>query len=107
MGVEHNGKFGARLVALGYSQVAGIDFSDQFSPILCDASFRIILLMIQKLKLGAWSLDIETTFLNGDLIEEIYMKVPKGYAEVHGPGKAEGKDLRFTPQDSGTRSLKK
>ena len=44
--------FRARLVALGYSPVAGIDFSDHFTPVLCDASFRIILLIIQKLNLA-------------------------------------------------------
>jgi Reverse transcriptase (RNA-dependent DNA polymerase) len=85
------GTFRVCLVALGYSQVAGIDFSDHFSPVLCNASLRIIRLMIQRLKLLAWSLEIETAFFNGDLVQENYMKVPKEYMEVHGPGKVEGK----------------
>ena len=92
---KRDGTFRARLVALGYSQVAGVDFSDHFSPVLCDASFRIILLIIQKLNLVAWSLDIETAFLNGDLVEEIYMKVPKGYIENYGSKGAEGKALKL------------
>jgi Reverse transcriptase (RNA-dependent DNA polymerase) len=62
---KRNGVYRARLVALGYSQVAGVDFKDHFSPVLCDTSFRIILLLIQRLKLPAWSTDVETAFLNG------------------------------------------
>jgi hypothetical protein len=34
-------------------------------------------------------------FLNGDLVEEIDMKIPKGYAKVYGPGKPAGKALRL------------
>jgi Reverse transcriptase (RNA-dependent DNA polymerase) len=77
----------ARLVALGYSQVAGVDFKDHFSPVLCDTSFRIILLLIQKLKLPAWFIDVETAFLNGDLNEEIYMRIPEDF-EGEGKGKS-------------------
>jgi Reverse transcriptase (RNA-dependent DNA polymerase) len=76
---KRNGVYRARLVALGYSQVAGVDFTDHFSPVLCDTSFRIILLLIQKLKLPAWSIDVETAFLNGDLNKEIYMQIPEGF----------------------------
>jgi hypothetical protein len=85
------GTLSARLVALGYSQVAGIDFSNHYSPVLCDTSFRIILKIIQKLKLKAWSIDIETAFLNGELTEEMYMKIPDEFAHVHGEEKTQNK----------------
>ena len=75
---KRDGTQRARLVALGYSQVAGVDFFNNYSPVIDDSSFRIILLMIEKLKLEAWSIDIETAFLNGDLEEEIFMKIPQG-----------------------------
>jgi hypothetical protein len=76
--VKRNGIFRARLVACGYSQIPGIDFSESFAPVLNDVSFRIML--IEKL---VWDMtcsvvDIETAFLHGDLDEEIYMEVPKG-----------------------------
>jgi hypothetical protein len=59
---KRNGVYGARLVALGYSQTAGIDFLNHYSPVLCNTSFRLLLLNIQKLKIPAWSLDVETAF---------------------------------------------
>ena len=62
---------------------------------LCNTSFRLILVIIQKLKLPAWSLDIETAFLNGDLTEEIFKKVPDGFNQIHGEGKVSGKILRL------------
>jgi Reverse transcriptase (RNA-dependent DNA polymerase) len=68
--------FTARLVALGYLQVAGIDFNNHFPPVLDDTS-RVFLMIIQNLKLEAWSLDVETTFLNGNLSEEILWRFPK------------------------------
>jgi hypothetical protein len=92
---KRDGTLRVRLVALGYSQLAGIDFSNHYSPVLCDTSFRIILTMIQKLKLKAWSIDIETAFLNGELTKEIYMKIPDGFAYVHGEKKAQNKVLRL------------
>jgi hypothetical protein len=42
------------------------------------SKFRIILLLIIKMKLEAWSLDVETAFLHGDLDECISMKIPDG-----------------------------
>jgi hypothetical protein len=50
---KRDGTFRARLVALSYSQVAGIDFSNHYSPGLCDISFRITLTIILKMKLQA------------------------------------------------------
>jgi Reverse transcriptase (RNA-dependent DNA polymerase) len=72
----------AILVALGYSQVPGVDFSENFAPVVDDATFRIALAMIQNEGLKAYSLDVETAFLHGELEEEIYMQVPKGHEEV-------------------------
>ena len=76
---KRNRVFRARLVALGYSQIPGVDFMENYSPVVNDTSFRIILLLIGKLKLKAWSLDVETAFLHGDLDEDIFMKMPDGY----------------------------
>jgi hypothetical protein len=76
--VKRNGIFRERLVACGYSQVPGIDFSESFAPVLNDVSFRIMLIAKLVWNMTCSVVDIETAFLHGDLNEEIYMEVPKG-----------------------------
>ena len=80
--VKNSGTYRARCVALGYSQIPGVDFMENFSPVVNDVTLRACLIIsIQK----SWSrrtLDVETAFLEGDLEEEIFMKMPPGYKEV-------------------------
>jgi hypothetical protein len=76
--VKINGVFRIRLVACGCSQVPGIDFRDSFAPVLNDVSFIIMLIAKLVWDMTCSVVDIETSFLHGDLDEEIYMEVPKG-----------------------------
>ena len=70
-------RFKARLVARGFSQIPGIDYHETFSPTLRITSFRLLLAMTAYLNLEVHHVDIETTFLHGDLEETIYMEQPK------------------------------
>jgi Reverse transcriptase (RNA-dependent DNA polymerase)/gag-polypeptide of LTR copia-type len=76
--IKRNGVFRARLVACGYSQVPGEDFTDIFSPVKNDVTFRIVLIAVMLYSLDCRLLDIVTAFLYGDLNEEIYMECPPG-----------------------------
>ena len=39
--VEHNGVYCARLVAKGFSQILGVDFTDNYSPVVNDVTIRL------------------------------------------------------------------
>jgi hypothetical protein len=58
------------LVACGYSQIPGIDFNENFAPVINDVSFRIMLIAKLIWNLEASIVDVETAFLHGELQEE-------------------------------------
>ena len=72
-------KYKAWLVAKGYSQVPGIDFGDIFSPVAKVTSIRLRLSLAAAFDFEIEQMDVKTTFLHGDLEEEIYMKQPEGF----------------------------
>ncbi|WVZ01079.1 hypothetical protein V8G54_027148 [Vigna mungo] len=77
-------RYKAQIVVKGCNQKKGIDFDEIFSPVVKMTSIRAILGLAAKLDLEIEQLDVKTTFLHGDLEEEIYMKQPEGFEE---PGK--------------------
>ncbi len=70
--------FRARLVACGYSQIPGVNFSYSHAPVINDVTYRVMLVCEIVYGLSAKIVDIETAFLHGDLEEEIYMECPEG-----------------------------
>eukprot|EP00253_Pinus_taeda_P035489 PITA_35489 len=72
-------KYKARLVAKGYSQVSGIGLGDVFSPVAKVTSIRLLLSISTTFVFEVEQMDMNTTFLHGDLEEEIYMKQPEGF----------------------------
>ena len=61
--------------------MTGVEFQDNFAPVVNDVAFQITIIMMLANIWDADIVDIKTAFLYGDLDEEIYMKVPKGLAE--------------------------
>ena len=80
--IKRDGTYRARLVALGYSQIPGVDYTDNFAPVAHDVSFRIALARMMVEKLDSLVMDVETAFLYGDIEEEIFMKSPVGMEEI-------------------------
>ena len=80
--IKRDGTYRARLVALGYSQIPGVDFTDNFAPVAHDVSFRIALARMMVERLDSLVMDVETAFLYGDIEEEIFMKSPVGMEEI-------------------------
>ena len=80
--IKRDGTYRARLVALGYSQIPGVDYTDNFAAVAHDVSFRIALARMMVEKLDSLVMDVETAFLYGDIEEEIFMKSPVGMEEI-------------------------
>ena len=66
--------FNVRLVAFGYSQIPGVDFSELYTPVINDVSWRILIIVMLVWNLDATIFDVSTAFLYGDLEEDVYMK---------------------------------
>ena len=72
-------KYKARLVEKGYSQVEGVGFGDIFSLVAKLTSIRFSLSIAVAFDIEMEQRDVKTSFLHGDLEEEIYMKHPEGF----------------------------
>ena len=65
-----------------YKQTKGLDYFDTYSPVRRINSIRMVLAIAALRNLEVHKMDIKTTFLNGDLDEEIYMKQLKGFSTL-------------------------
>lgn len=75
-------KYNARLVANGYVQQHGIDYTEVFAPV---ARLDTVWLIVAFAAIKGWivyQLDVKSTFLHGELSEEVYVEQPRGY-ELH------------------------
>jgi len=66
----------ACLVTKEFSQVKGIDFNKTYSPVVGYSTVRTLLALAYANSWHIHQMDTKSAFLNGDLKEEIYMKIP-------------------------------
>jgi Reverse transcriptase (RNA-dependent DNA polymerase) len=72
-------KYKTRLVVKEYAQRQGIDYNETFSPIVRFKTVRFLLTLAVQLKQPIFQLDVKSAFLNGELMEEVYVKQPEGF----------------------------
>ena len=72
----------ARLVAIGYKQKEGLDYFDTYSHVTRITSIRMLIAIAALHNLEIHQMDVKTTFLNGDLNDEICMDQPEGFISL-------------------------
>ena len=66
-------RYEARLVAQGFFQVFGVDYTDTYSSVAKFDSIRIFLSISVQLGLTIHTINVDTAFLNADIDEDIWV----------------------------------
>jgi hypothetical protein len=72
-------RYKARVVAKGFQQTYGIDYTETFAPVAKLKSIKLVLAIVAHNNLELKQLDFDTAFLNAFLSEEVYMEQPEGF----------------------------
>lgn len=77
-------RYKARLVARGFTQRYGYDYTETYAPVARLNTLRAVLAVANQQRLLVHQMDVRTAFLNGQLKEEIYMVQPEGFQQGNG-----------------------
>ena len=72
-------KFKARLVIQVFRQKLGIEYFYTYAPIAHISTIRLLIALATIHNMVIHQMDVKTTFLNGDLEEDVYMKQLMGF----------------------------
>ena len=77
-------RYKARLVIKEFSQVEGIDFNETYSSVVGHSTVWNLLALTCANSWHIHQMDAKSAFLNGDLKEEIYIKILPGQDKLEG-----------------------
>nr|GEW43359.1 retrovirus-related Pol polyprotein from transposon TNT 1-94 [Tanacetum cinerariifolium] len=66
----------ARIVAKGYRQEEYIDYDETFAPVARLEAIKIFLAYASYIGFTMYQMDVKSAFLNGKILEEVYIKQP-------------------------------
>ncbi|GKB89447.1 retrovirus-related pol polyprotein from transposon TNT 1-94 [Tanacetum coccineum] len=72
----------SRLVTKGYRQEEGIDFEESFTPVSRLEAARIFVAYAAHKNFPIYQMDVKTTFLNGPLKEEVFVRHTGGFVDL-------------------------
>lgn len=78
-------RFKARLVAKVYNQTEGIDYQETFSRYVKMVTVRSIIDIAATENWQIFQMDAFNSSLQGDLFEQVYMELPKGFTSQGEP----------------------
>ena len=78
-------RYKGRLVAQGFSQVAGLNFNETWTLVVRIESVRVLLALATLFDLWIVHIDAKTAFLNGNSDVEPYVHQPEGFVDMRYP----------------------
>jgi hypothetical protein len=73
------------LVAQGFSQVEGLDFSETFAHVTHLEAIRIMLAFAVSKEFKLYQMNVKNDFLNGVIQEEVYVRQPSYFENIKYP----------------------
>jgi hypothetical protein len=71
----------ARLVAKGYAQIEGLDFGENFAPIVRLEAIRTLLTFAAHHDMKLYQMDVKSAFLNSVIDELVNVEQPPGFED--------------------------
>ena len=63
----------------GYAQIEGVDYEETFAPFARMEAIKMILSYTCSKRIKVYQMDVKSTFLNGELEEEVYIEQADGF----------------------------
>ena len=82
--IKNDGRYKARFVVKGFTQVQGVDYMKTYAPVMSKSSLRCLLSIAALENWDIDQMDVKTAFLYGELDTDLYLRAPQGFDVPHG-----------------------
>ena len=79
-------RYKARLVAQGYTQTYGVDYSETFSLVAKIDTIQVLFSIVANKDWPLHKFELKNAFLHGKIEEEVYMRAPPGFSDDYKNG---------------------